>query len=79
MKAVLILITLPSYPGVIGRPGDPSGCPKVDSPGDANGLGPNVERPGEAIVWPPKVVTPGDMGSFKLRGVGPFGNSHWVD
>lgn len=44
-------------------------------PGDAIGVFP---KDGDA-KGPPTNVPVGDMGSFRLRGVGPLGNSHCVD
>lgn len=63
-----ILMTLSAYPGVDGmKPGDARGCfPYALSPGESRGL-------------PPYTLTEGEVGSFRLRGVGPLGNSHCVD
>lgn len=56
-----------SYPGVKGRPGDAMGLPKADNPGDVRG-------------WLLYTLPVGDIGvSLRFNGVGPFGNSHWVD
>lgn len=51
--------------GCGGKPGDAIGFPENDpSPGEVKGF---------------TNVPVGDRGSLRLRGVGPFGNSHWVD
>ena len=56
-----------SNPGVMGSPGEASGLPNADKPGEVRG-------------WLLYMLPTGDKGvSFRFNGVGPFGNSHCVD
>ena len=56
-----------SKPGVRGMPGDAKGLPKADKAGEASG-------------WLLYMLPTGDKGvSLRFNGVGPLGNSHWVD
>lgn len=70
VKPVVVGVAMDAIPSI------PSGkCAVCEGkPGDASGV---LPKAGDASGFAKEPA--GDMGSFKFKGVGPFGNSHCVD